>query len=103
VVVRQMAADENSDRFVMLLSADWFVPYWVSIGLVLTSKEQRIVQGVARQSVRDLMRGADAYWNANFSDERRTGTRAQFLEGLRADGVDRSSVGQIAEMLTRTL
>jgi hypothetical protein len=83
----------------MLLSADWFAPYWRNFGLVLSESECALVREVARGVVRDLMKGADVYWNINFSEQRVSQTIGSFIEGVKGTGLSNAGRMQIADLL----
>jgi hypothetical protein len=84
----------------MLLSADWFAPYWRNFGLVLSETECALVRQVARRVVRSLMDGTDIYWNANFSDGRVSRTARSFVESLETTDVSSAGRLQISDLLT---
>lgn len=66
--------DTTIDSVVMLLSTDWFLPYWSVIG-VAAAEGKLCIQAGCRQIVQDLMNGASDYYGADFSEERLTTTR----------------------------
>jgi hypothetical protein len=84
----------------MLLSADWFAPYWRNFGLVLSETECALVRKVARRVVKSFMDGTDTYWNANFSDERVTRTASSFAESLGQTDISSAGRLQISSLLT---
>jgi hypothetical protein len=68
------------DRYVMFLSADFFVPFWASIaGASMSGAGAQLTQSSAREVVRLFMDGNDVYWDIDFSQERSNRSLAQFL------------------------
>lgn len=63
------------DELIMLLSTDWFAPYWLRIGLGVDQERKMCLQEQFRDIVRKITSGAKEYWLVNFSDERLTETR----------------------------
>jgi hypothetical protein len=92
-----VVAKANSDKIVMVLSADWFAPFWKAFGLVTTQQEQAHVQRAARETVRDLMKGRDTYWNVDFDEGRIARTAKMFREGMRT--MSEATVSQICNLL----
>jgi hypothetical protein len=84
--------DTMVDQVVMLLSTDWFLPYWSVMGI--DASEQRVcIQKGCRQIVREVMNGATIYYHINFSDERLQATR----QGIR-DLARKCRLGESSEM-----
>lgn len=69
------------DKLVMLLSTDWFKPYWSSIGVEVDGAPKTSIQQGCREIVRQILSGAKSYYLASFSDDRKNKTRAM-LESL---------------------
>lgn len=72
--------DTTADKTVMLLSTDWFLPYWCLIGIE-SDKEKQCFQNGCREIVLQLISDASDYYLVNFSAERLDRTR-QSLRGL---------------------
>lgn len=89
----------QSDRFIMLLSADWFSQFWKDFGLVFSKSEQELTVGVSRKVIRELLKGADTYWGVNFSPERVSATRSSFLAELRKLRLAETAVAQLADAM----
>jgi hypothetical protein len=66
--------DTMVDKVVMLLSTDWFLPFWSVVGIE-ASQQKLCVQNGCRQIVHEVMNGANNYYHINFSDERLRATR----------------------------
>jgi hypothetical protein len=62
------------DKVVMLLSTDWFLPYWSVVGIEATEQKLCVQEG-CRQIVHEMVNGATEYYHVNFSDERLRATR----------------------------
>jgi hypothetical protein len=71
------------DELIMLLSTDWFLPYWAEIGIdIAEAKKVGIKQG-CREIVDQLLGGADDYCLSDFSEARKLETDSRFLALLR--------------------
>jgi hypothetical protein len=69
------------DKLVMLLSTDWFKPYWSSIGIEVEETVKTSIQQGCREIVRQILSGAKNYYLASFSDDRKNKTQTM-LESL---------------------
>ena len=84
------------DRLVLLLSADWFFPYWDLIGIFTNNKRKSLLSEGCREIVRQIMSTATRYWHTNFSEARVKETRAHKL-GSRARIWARHDLGRTEE------
>jgi hypothetical protein len=91
------SADPMVDKVVMLLSTDWFLPYWSVIGIEAAEQKICIQQG-CHQIVHEVMNGATNYYHINFSDERLRATR----QSIR-DLAKKCRLGESAEMSLENL
>jgi hypothetical protein len=66
----------NVDRLVLLLSTDWFAPYWGSIGLEAQGTSKSSVQLGCRRIVQQILSGVERYDLVSFSPERLGMTRS---------------------------
>lgn len=66
------------DQLVMLLSTDWFKPHWDNIGIDINEAAKTSIQQGCREVVGQILSGAENYYLASFSDERRNKTRSMF-------------------------
>ena len=64
------------DHLVMLLSADWFFPYWDLIGIFTKDKRKSLLREGCREIVRQIMSTATQYYGTNFSVARVKESRA---------------------------
>jgi hypothetical protein len=64
----------------MLLSSDWFLPYWPVVGLVLDDTKKVLLQRGCRQIVKQFMSGVEQYWLTDFSPERVAVTLSMFQD-----------------------
>jgi hypothetical protein len=64
------------DKLAMLLSADWFLPYWQQIGMFVGEGKKGPFQEGCREIVRQIMSGAQQYWDIDFGPERVRKTRS---------------------------
>ncbi|MBZ5523624.1 MAG: hypothetical protein LAP21_15430 [Acidobacteriia bacterium] len=89
------------DVLIMLLSTDWFTPYWVEIGIRLDEAERSVLRDDCRQVVKQIIGGATEYWLISFSDERRDETRVLFeslAKKTRAEAAIVASMKEWSEM-----
>ena len=86
------------DQVVMLLSTDWFLPYWFVVGID-ASEEKVCVQKGCRQIVHEVMNGATNYYQINFSDERLQATRQSIRDLARKCGLGESSEMNLEDLV----
>jgi hypothetical protein len=74
-----------TDYLVMLLSTDWFLPYWAEIGIHIAdeSKKAAIQQG-CRGILDRILSGSKDYYKRQDSPDRKRETTSAFLTLLRA-------------------
>jgi hypothetical protein len=90
--------DTMVDMVVMLLSTDWFLPYWFVVGID-ASEEKVCVQKGCRQIVHELMNGATNYYQINCSDERLQATRQSIRDLARKCGLGESSEMNLEDLV----
>jgi hypothetical protein len=90
--------DTMVDRVVMLLSTDWFLPYWYLIGID-ASEPKLCVQKGCRQIVHEVMNGATNYYHTNFSDERFRATRQSICDLTRKCRLGESSEMSLEDLV----
>lgn len=83
------------DSLVMLLSTDWFLPYWFTLGIGMETEKKSLIQTNCREIVKQIMSGATEYWQTNFSDERVDKTNAMFQDVLQKCSVDKAVTDKI--------
>jgi hypothetical protein len=99
-----VAANVNSDKLIMLLSADWFAPFWKVFGLTISAEQQVRVQRSAREVVRSMMKGRDSYWDIDFDTDRVRRTERSFLESASkiSNTVEKQISGLLVTQQTET-
>src|ERR1700720_316506 len=80
----QMDKLSHMDDLIMLLSADWFRPYWSSVGLLIEPEATICLQQGCRDIVKEMIGRAKEYYHIDFSDERLERTESKFWELLRS-------------------
>lgn len=88
----------DQDKLVMLLSSDWFLPYWHLIGIRTAEDNKVLVRDGCRTVVRQIIAGASQYWEADFSPERQQRTRS-LLEDVLGTISDRAVLRRVREIL----
>src|SRR5437867_4565357 len=58
------------DMLTMLLSTDWFLPYWHVLGMGVPGGSKIFAQQGCREIVRQIAGAAKEYWLTDFSEER---------------------------------
>ena len=66
------------DYLIMLLSTDWFGPYWSTIGVNVLGTVSAPLRAGCRQLVKQILSGEESYYVISFSDRRKAETRAAF-------------------------
>lgn len=74
-----MAYERMTDALIMLLSTDWFLPYWAEIGINLSEKKKSCVQQGCRKIVAQILGDNESKFMSDFSDERMQETETRFL------------------------
>jgi hypothetical protein len=69
-----------TDHLLLLLSTDWFLPYWTEIGIDIAEDKRVGIQQGCRQIVDEILNGVDSFYLASFSEERKQVTESRFLE-----------------------
>lgn len=81
--------DDNFDASLLLLSSDWFLPYWQLASLEIPPGRRLDIQALARREVRALLGTSESFWNANFDPQRfelaRTALAGAIANGARVD------------------
>jgi hypothetical protein len=72
-----------SDYLIILLSTDWFMPYWTEIGINIDEAMKTGIEQGSREIVKQIMNGADDYYRIDLSPRRRLETENEFVALLR--------------------
>ncbi len=91
--------DTAADKAAMLLSTDWFLPFWWIIGIEATAEKQCLQNG-CREIVLDLVGDASNYYQVNFSVSRIAKTRQRLGALTQVCKIGSSAVSAWAELLT---
>lgn len=70
------------DELVLILSTDWFLPYWNEIGIQLSLPKRIAVQQGCREIGFHILGGAEDYFHCDHSSERKRETSFKFRELL---------------------
>ena len=89
------------DKLVMLLSADWFFPYWDLIGIFTKDKKKSLLREGCREIVRQIMSTATEYWGINFSVARVKESRAMLDALLKRCDLEEANVNRIIGIISR--
>ena len=88
------------DKLVMLLSSDWFLPYWHVIGIFGDEEEKHSFQDGLREIVQQVMSGATQYWDIDFGVERVKKTRSMLDALLNKCKQPQSAVDRISRLIS---
>jgi hypothetical protein len=82
--------DQHFDVALLLLSSDWFLPYWELAGLRVPPNQRATIQALARQEVRSLIGTSRTYWEADFDPQGLASARQALFRAIRGDAVEMS-------------
>lgn len=85
--------NNKPDQLAMLLSTDWYLPFWSSAGVLVSDSAKICVQRACREVVAELIGSAAQYWLVDFSPTRVNET----LNHLQAS-VERCKVASFARL-----
>ena len=88
------------DHLVMLLSVDWFFPYWHLIGIFTTDKRKSLLRDGCREVVHQIMSTETQYYEANFSAARVTKSRAMLDALLKRCDLEKTNVNRILAIIS---
>jgi hypothetical protein len=72
-----------TDYLIILLSADWFLPYWEDIGIDIAEIKKIDIQQGCREIVDEMLDGAETVFMGDCSEDRMRKTASSFLALLR--------------------
>ncbi|HWB32941.1 MAG TPA: hypothetical protein VG714_07200 [Acidobacteriaceae bacterium] len=73
-----------TDYLIMLLSTDWFLPYWAEIGIHVEDQAKKVrIQRGCRGIVDQMLSGSKDYYQRQDSPDRKRETASEFLTLLR--------------------
>src|SRR4051794_19303098 len=67
-----------TDELIILLSTDWFLPYWTRVGANVGEAKKQCIQQGCRKIVSQMIGDAHRMYQADFSEERKRETDAEF-------------------------
>jgi hypothetical protein len=73
--------DATADKLLLLLSTDWFAPYWPSIGLWVNRDNKHGIQRLLRAEAQRVFVGR-TYWHAAFDSARLEATSTALLSAF---------------------
>jgi hypothetical protein len=89
----------NLDKLVMLLSTDWFLPYWYTVGITIAKENKEPFQAACREIVKQIMSGAKEYWNISFADERVNETYSMVQTALQKCHANKLTIDRIKALI----
>jgi hypothetical protein len=95
--MKKTPPDTMVDHAAMLLSTDWFAPYWTVIGLEADEQKQCLQNG-CRDIVRQLVGRARDYYLIDFSDDRIERTRDDLLSLVRHCKLGKAAATRVEEL-----
>jgi len=88
-----------ADNLTMLLSTDWFQPFWNAIGLSIDEPKKEFLQKSCRKIVSQILGGAAEYWLTSFSDDRCRETEDLLRGVIRASGAGEPGLAVVDEWI----
>jgi len=85
---REAFVSNMTDSLIMLLSTDWFLPYWAEIGINIDEAKKVSVQLGCREIVAQILGGCSDYYRSNISPDRKRETTSLFLLLLRKSNTE---------------
>jgi hypothetical protein len=79
-------SQKSADYFVMLLSTDWFLPFWAELEFDADDSTKNEIRDGCRAIVMKFIGDAEDYYDISFSVKRRQETRSAFFELLEKAG-----------------
>jgi hypothetical protein len=73
---------EKIDSLIMLLSSDWFLPFWGEIGIEFDDVSKNAIQEGCRAIVRRFMEDSGSYYEIDLREERWQETNSAFVDLL---------------------
>jgi hypothetical protein len=95
----KMSSDTTADKTAMLLSTDWFLPYWSLIGIE-AEKKKHCFQSGCREIVLQVICSVSDYYLVNFSPERLDQTRQALRALAHTCGLSDAVSAGLEELLT---
>jgi hypothetical protein len=77
------------DYLILLLTTDWFLPYWKEIGIDIPENEKSDIQRGCRHIIERILNGTGSFYFVSFSEERKRMTSNEFFALLQQWGVER--------------
>lgn len=94
-----MQMEKRVDQLVMLLSTDWFFPYWPVIGLWVELPSRQRLQQQCRRITAQFMAGEDQYWWVSASAGRLQQTRDALQTAVVAESLPAGTLLHWPELL----
>jgi hypothetical protein len=85
----------------MLLSTDWFLPYWPAADLSVEPPARASLQQDCRAVVRAIVGSAPSYWLVSFAEPRISESNRQFMAALQRLALHQATIGRISEIVRR--
>jgi hypothetical protein len=76
------------DELIMLLSTDWFLPFWAEVGIDVGETKRNSIQLGCRGIVSQIVGRATLMFQVDFSEERKQETSLRFLSLLKECGAE---------------
>jgi hypothetical protein len=68
-----------TDYLIMLLSTDWFLPYWTEIGIDIAEDKRISIQQGWREILEEILWGFDSLHPVGFCGKRKQATESKFI------------------------
>lgn len=86
------------DDLIMLLSTDWFSPYWLMLGIQMEGETRLCFREGCREIVKQILSGAREYYDRSYSEERLAHTRSMLEFLLQKCQADPATIDKISAL-----
>jgi hypothetical protein len=90
-----------TDLLILLLSTDWFFPFWSRLGIQIDESTAIVVKNDCRRIIGEITNDLAHYYDSDLSPQRKEGTFIQFtvvLERLKVTGAFSSAISEWGNM-----
>jgi len=91
-----------TDELLILLSTDWFLPYWGNIGIVVDDATKNCIHEGSRRIVSKFVGDAQRMFEVDLTDRRKQETRGSVITLLRQCGAEQELSAIFEEWASKT-
>jgi hypothetical protein len=83
------------DQDILLLSTDWFLPFWEIFGLIYDIKQKNLIQNCAQETVKKFMKNSESFWFRGHSPNQFIERKSDFINGLLRSGLREKGINRL--------